>query len=161
MTQIFVSSVWRLENSIRFLKGLSACTGTQAESLTVPKTLDGNLISFSCKANGDAFQEGSDITMAYFTFHHIGNSPSLTLLLVVEGRSMILLPWLLKNHLAGTLPLRDREVSGRNFYVESNLQWNIASFLQTGSRRLILENSNILRLVRNLYFLIQTLEIFK
>lgn len=86
-----MSSVRRLENSIRFLKELSACTGTQAESLTVPKTLDGNLISFSCKAKGDAFQEGSDITMAYFTFHHIGNSPSLTLL-VVEGRSMILLP---------------------------------------------------------------------
>lgn len=155
-----MSSVRRLENSIRFLKELSACTGTQAESLTVPKTLDGNLISFSCKAKGDAFQEGSDITMAYFTFHHIGNSLSLTLL-VVQGRSMILLPWLLKNHLARTLPLRDREVSGRNFYVESNLQWNRASFLQTGSRRLILENSNILCLVRNLYFLIQTLEIFK
>lgn len=155
-----MSSVRRLENSIRFLKELSTCTGTQAKSLTVPKTLDGNLISFSCKAKGDAFQEGSDITMAYFTFHHIGNSPSLTLL-VVEGRSMILLPWLLKNHLAWTLPLRDREVSGRNFYVESSLQWNTASFLQTGSRRLILENNSILCLVRNLYFLIQTLEIFK
>lgn len=58
------------------------CMYRNTSRVTVPRTLDGNLISFSCKAKGDVFHEGSDITMAHFTFHHPGNSTSLTLLVV-------------------------------------------------------------------------------
>lgn len=39
--------------------------------------MDGKLIRLPCKAEGDVFQEASDITIAYFTFHHIENNVSL------------------------------------------------------------------------------------